>query len=87
MSGWLNRRERFRTSAFCADGPKGGGQGKSERIGFERTEYGPKGEIQDVFRNPEVTRTVRPIEAGKQQITGNNLSSGELAEWLKAHPC
>ena len=36
----------FATSAFCADGPKGVGQGKYEGIGFERTKYGPKGEIQ-----------------------------------------
>jgi len=29
---------------------------KSDRIGFERTKCGPQGEIQDVFRNPDVVQ-------------------------------
>jgi len=38
-------------------GPEGvEGRTKSDGIGFERTKCGPKGEIQEVFRNPGINQ-------------------------------
>ena len=50
----------------------------------ERTQCGPEGAE---GRTPGVTRTCAMLMQTQLFVSRHNYISGELAEWLKAHPC